>query len=326
MSTLDSVSEDLFADRLALTISSTSLLVGEFERGLSSQSGKVARFRDITLRVAICSHLARVSSEKKTFSSTSLPPRTYSPLVFPPFPLFLSLSRKRILAGCPPPASPPDRTSVQRVARDQFRRRSPCVEAVDRKAAVRKLHLYKASGLVRVLGTAHIAHRRARRPALKDAYDDYPGFQNFEAWKGCIVGAVNVSHSLPNDASKVKNVFSETIEFDVLIPIKGTGGERRVAAASRLSARARCKPRSSPSSFLSVSVLQTRVGSPPSPPKPQASSPHDPVPADKSAQRVVSVPKPVRKRPRGGPKCSCNSPTRRPNASPRRPPMTSVRG
>ena len=148
--------------------------------------------------------------------------------------------------------------------------------------------------------TSHIGVLEDRR--LKDAYDEYPGFQNFEAWKGCIVGAVNVSHSLPNDASKVKNVFSETIEFDVLIPIKGTGAREgsapwplSLSARAQVQAAIKSKFLSSPSPVLQTRALEVH---PPIPNR-KLPPPHDPVPADtKSAQRVVSVPKPVRKRPR----------------------------
>lgn len=153
--------------------------------------------------------------------------------------------------------------------------------------------------------TSHVGVLEDRR--LKDAYDDYPGFQNFEAWKGCLVGAVHVSHSLPNDACdscKVKNVFSEVVEFDVLIPIKGAGAREgsapwplSLSARAQVQAAIKSKFLSSPSPVLQTNALEVH------PPISglKLPSPHDPVPADsKSAQRVVSVPKPVWKRPREG--------------------------
>jgi hypothetical protein len=61
--------------------------------------------------------------------------------------------------------------------------------------------------------------------------DKYPGFQTFYSWKGCLVGAVYVSHSLPHskckddwfacDNYKVKNIITQTINLDVCIPCRG---------------------------------------------------------------------------------------------------------
>lgn len=168
--------------------------------------------------------------------------------------------------------------------------------------------LFENSNCTRQLGwyalwvphTSHIGVLEDRR--LKDAYDDYPGFQSLEAWKGCLVGAVHVSHSLPCDSCKVKNVFSEVVEFDVLIPITGAGA-REGSAPWPLSLSARAQVQAAiKSKFLSSPspILQTRASEvhPPLPGR-KLPPPHDPVPGDsKCAQRVVSVPKPARKRPR----------------------------
>ena len=68
----------------------------------------------------------------------------------------------------------------------------------------------------------------------RDKFPDYPGFQAFEDLKGCLVGAVYVSHSLPHAACandffacanyKIKNIITRTIDLDVAIPCRGNLG------------------------------------------------------------------------------------------------------
>jgi hypothetical protein len=69
---------------------------------------------------------------------------------------------------------------------------------------------------------------------FRDKFPDYPGFQAFEDLKGCLVGAVYVSHSLPHAACandffacanyKIKNIITKTIDLDVAIPCRGNLG------------------------------------------------------------------------------------------------------
>lgn len=68
----------------------------------------------------------------------------------------------------------------------------------------------------------------------RERYPDYPGFQTFYSWKGCIVGAAYVSHNLPHekckddpfasDAYPIKNIITKVINLDVSIPCRGNFG------------------------------------------------------------------------------------------------------
>lgn len=74
----------------------------------------------------------------------------------------------------------------------------------------------------------------------KKKFESYPGFQSLDAWKGNIVGIAKVSHSISHsdlekmknvddnlfaDATyKVKNIISEVMPLDVLIPASGNFG------------------------------------------------------------------------------------------------------
>lgn len=73
---------------------------------------------------------------------------------------------------------------------------------------------------------------------------DYPGFQSFSKWKGCLVGAAYVSHSLPHSACetdffacanyKVKNVITKVIKLKTPIHARGNFGTWPIADESCL--------------------------------------------------------------------------------------------
>ena len=76
------------------------------------------------------------------------------------------------------------------------------------------------------------------------AAGDYPGFQSFSKWKGCLVGAAYVSHSLPQSACetdffacanyKVKNIITKVIKLKTPIHARGNFGTWPIADESCL--------------------------------------------------------------------------------------------
>ena len=80
--------------------------------------------------------------------------------------------------------------------------------------------------------------------AAAAAAGDYPGFQSFSKWKGCLVGAAYVSHSLPHSACetdffacanyKVKNVITKVIKLKTPIHARGNFGTWPIADESCL--------------------------------------------------------------------------------------------
>ena len=68
----------------------------------------------------------------------------------------------------------------------------------------------------------------------RETFQDYPGFQTFNSWKGCIIGVAYVSHNLPHEICKndvfasgaypIKNIITKLINLDVCIQCRGNFG------------------------------------------------------------------------------------------------------
>lgn len=77
--------------------------------------------------------------------------------------------------------------------------------------------------------------------------DDYPGFQSFYMQRGCLVGAVYVSHSLPHSACEsdecacasypIKNIVTKCINLNVAIPCRVLVGTWPLADDARVQLR-----------------------------------------------------------------------------------------
>jgi len=72
---------------------------------------------------------------------------------------------------------------------------------------------------------------------------DYPGFHSFYNQRGCLIGAVYVSHNLPHSACEsdpfacpsypIKNIITKCINLDVAIPCRGFVGMWPISEDSR---------------------------------------------------------------------------------------------